>query len=193
MYPKKFQALIDSFSHLPGVGKKTAERYAYSFINMNKEDIHTFINILSDAENGICKCKKCGNLSENDICDICNDMNRDMNIICIVQSPKDVNVIESLNQYNGIYHVIGGMINISKGILPENLNIHTILNKINENTKEVIIALDPTVDGETTTMYISRLLDGKCKVTKLAHGIPIGGHLEYIDDLTLLKAFERRS
>ena len=117
---------------------------------------------------------------------------RNHNVICVVQSPKDIAAIESMQEYNGVYHVLNGLINIQKGILPENLNIQSLVNRINDDIEEVIIATDPTVEGETTALYITKLLDGRTKVTRLAHGIPMGGHLDYTDAHTLLKAFEGR-
>lgn len=192
MYPKKFEDLILSFSKLPGVGRKTAERYAFTALGWDPEWVDQFITSLSSIKDGIKHCKICGNLSDEDECTFCKDMNRDRNIICVVQSPKDIAAIESMQEYHGVYHVLNGLINTQKGILPDQLNISSLVNRVNESTKEVILATDPTVEGETTALYISKLLEGKTKVTRLAHGIPMGSHLDYTDAHTLLKAFEGR-
>ena len=193
MYPKKFQNMIDSYQKLPGVGKKTAERYAFKTLDWDEETLDQFIQSLTDLKKGITYCHICGNLSEEDICYICKNENRNHNCICVVQNPKNIDSIEAMQEFNGVYHVLNGTINVSKGVLPEQLNIQSLINRINEDTEEVILALDPTADGETTSMYISKILNNKCKVTKLANGIPLGSHLDYTDPLTLLKAFQKRS
>lgn len=192
MYPKKFEDLIQAYSKLPGVGRKTAERYAFTTLNWDEEWINEFITSLSAIKDGIKHCGVCGNLSDGDKCEFCMNDTRNHNVICVVQSPKDIAAIESMQEYNGVYHVLNGLINIQKGILPENLNIQSLVNRINDDIEEVIIATDPTVEGETTALYITKLLDAKTKVTRLAHGIPMGGHLDYTDAHTLLKAFEGR-
>lgn len=192
MYPKKFEDLIQAYSKLPGVGRKTAERYAFTTLNWDEEWINEFITSLSAIKDGIKHCEVCGNLSDGDKCEFCMNDTRNHNVICVVQSPKDIAAIESIQEYNGVYHVLNGLINIQKGILPENLNIQSLVNRINDDIEEVIIATDPTVEGETTALYITKLLDAKTKVTRLAHGIPMGGHLDYTDAHTLLKAFEGR-
>lgn len=192
MYPKKFEDLIQAYSKLPGVGRKTAERYAFTTLNWDEEWINEFITSLSAIKDGIKHCEVCGNLSDGDKCEFCMNDTRNHNVICVVQSPKDIAAIESMQEYNGVYHVLNGLINIQKGILPENLNIQSLVNRINNDIEEVIIATDPTVEGETTALYITKLLDGRTKVTRLAHGIPMGGHLDYTDAHTLLKAFEGR-
>ena len=192
MYPKKFEDLIQAYSKLPGVGRKTAERYAFTTLNWDEEWINEFITSLSSIKDGIKRCKVCGNLSDGDKCEFCMNDTRNHNVICVVQSPKDIAAIESMQEYNGVYHVLNGLINIQKGILPENLNIQSLVNRINDDIEEVIIATDPTVEGETTALYITKLLDGRTKVTRIAHGIPMGGHLDYTDAHTLLKAFEGR-
>ena len=192
MYPKKFEDLIQAYSKLPGVGRKTAERYAFTTLNWDEEWINEFITSLSAIKDGIKHCEVCGNLSDGDKCEFCMNDTRNHNVICVVQSPKDIAAIESMQEYNGVYHVLNGLINIQKGILPENLNIQSLVNRINDDIEEVIIATDPTVEGETTALYITKLLDGRTKVTRLAHGIPMGGHLDYTDTHTLLKAFEGR-
>ncbi|MEG1474281.1 MAG: recombination mediator RecR [Longicatena sp.] len=193
MYPKKFEALVECFRRLPGVGLKTAERYAFETIEWNKETIDTFIKSLDDVKEGLKKCSICGNLSEHDICDICKDGTRDKKTVCVVQSAKDVIAMEKTREYSGVYHVLNGVISTSKGVLPEDINIASLLTRVNEETKEIIIATNPTVEGETTALYLSKLLERyNVPVTRIAHGLPMGGHLDYADELTLIKAIEGR-
>lgn len=192
MYPKTFDDLIYEFQKLPGVGAKTAERYAFTVLEWPDDEISELAETLVNLKKKVKKCTRCGNLTEDELCEYCKNTNRNQNIICVVQNPKDISVIESMQQYNGVYHVLDGLINTQKGVLPDQLNIKTLLNRVNEKTEEVILALDPTVEGETTSLYICKLLERKCKVSRLAHGIPVGSHLDYTDAMTLLKAFEGR-
>lgn len=193
MYPKKFENLILAFQNLPGVGRKTAERYAFETLNWEQEKREEFVNALQVLIEGVNTCKVCGNLSDGDICSICSDQNRNHTLLCVVQSPKDILAIESIQEYKGVYHVLNGVINTSKGILPEDINIDSLVDKIHKDEiKEVILALDPTVEGETTSLYIEKLIGKDVLVTRLAYGIPMGGHLDYTDSLTLLKAFQGR-
>lgn len=193
MYPKKFENLILAFQNLPGVGRKTAERYAFETLNWEQEKRAGFVNALQVLIEGVDICKVCGNLSDGDICSICSDQNRDHTLLCVVQSPKDILAIESIQEYKGGYHVLNGVINTSKGILPEDINIDSLVDRINKDEiNEVILALDPTVEGETTSLYIEKLIGKDVLVTRLAYGIPMGGHLDYTDSLTLLKAFQGR-
>lgn len=192
MYPVKFEKLVDSLRKLPGVGIKSAERYAFEILKFSEDDLDAFINSLKGVKK-ITYCKKCGNLSDEEYCTICNDHSREQNIICVVQHPKDVVAMEKIQEYRGLYHVLNGAISTSKGIMPEDINIESLVERVDETTKEVIIATDPTVDGETTALYIAKLLDKKgTNVTRLAHGLPMGGHLDYADELTILKAMEGR-
>lgn len=194
MYPKKFEALVESFRKLPGVGAKTAERYAFEALNWTEDDYDTIIKSLNDIKEGIHICPICGNLAEDDACLVCNDKSRDQNTICVVQSPRDVIAMEKTREYAGLYHVLNGVISTSKGILPDDINIKSLLTRINEQTKEIIIATNPTVEGETTALYLSKLLEVySVSVTRIAHGIPMGGHLDYADELTLIKALEGRN
>ena len=193
MYPQKFEDLITAFRHLPGVGVKTAERYAFTALEWDEETLSMFIQALQGIQDGLKNCKICGNLSEEDECIICKDSSRNHHLICVVQSAKDVIAMEKMNEYHGVYHVLHGVINTTKGIMPQDLNIDTLLERIDEQTEEVIIATNPTVEGETTALYLSKLLEEKnVPVTRIAHGLPMGGHLDYADELTLLKAFEGR-
>lgn len=193
MYPKKFAALVNSFQSLPGVGQKSAERYAFDVLDWLPEQVDDLIQALQGIRDGIKFCSVCGNLAEDDHCLICDDASRDHTVICVVQSPKDVIAMEKTKEYNGVYHVLNGVISTTKGILPEDININSLLDRIHDDTKEIIIATNPTVEGETTALYLARLLDDyPVSVTRIAHGIPMGGHLDYADELTLIKALEGR-
>lgn len=193
MYPKKFESLVEAYRRLPGVGLKTAERYAFESIEWSGETITEFIDALVNVKDGIRKCDICGNLAEDDLCDICKDSSRNTGMVCVVQSAKDVIAMEKMREYSGVYHVLNGVISTSKGILPEDINIESLLNRIDEHTSEIIIATNPTVEGETTALYLSKLLEKyEVNVTRIAHGLPMGGHLDYADELTLIKAFEGR-
>lgn len=192
MYPKKFEELIQSFQKLPGVGYKTAERYAYTALEWDEDTLDEFIQSLNHMKTGIHYCKTCGNLSDGDECEICKDEHRNHKIICVIESPKEIPAIEAMQEFNGVYHVLNGTIDTKKGILPDQLNIDSLLQRVTEDIEEVILATDPTMNGETTALYIEKLLKDKVKVTRLAYGIPIGGHLNYTDSLTLLRAFQGR-
>lgn len=192
MYPKSLQRLIEDFKTLPGVGEKTAERYALAMLSKQKEDAERFAQDLIDVKQNIKRCKVCGNMTEDDLCDICKDSSRDNSVICVVQNPRDISSIERTG-YSGKYHVLNGVISPSKGILPSDINLDTLEGRIDDQVREVIIATNPNLDGETTSLYISKMLKDKVTVTRLAHGIPMGGSLDYIDELTLIKAMEGRT
>lgn len=194
MYPKQFEALVESLRNFPGVGLKTAERYTFQILEWDGEKLDNFIECLTNIKHGDLKrCEVCGNLSEGDHCEICKDHTRDTSIICVVQSAKDVIAMEKTREFSGVYHVLNGVISTSKGILPDDINIASLLDRIDDNTKEIILATNPTVEGETTALYISKLLEKfPVSVTRIAHGLPMGGHLDYADELTLIKAIEGR-
>ena len=193
MYPKSFEKLIEAYKRLPGVGAKTAERYAFSTLDWESEDVQVLIDALVNVSTNLKHCKICNHLSEDDLCEICKQESRDKKVICVVQTSKDVIAMEKTNEFKGTYHVLGGVINTSKGIFPEDLNIDSLVERIDESVEEVILALDPTIDGETTSLYITSLLSNKdVNVTRLAHGLPRGGHLDYADELTLTKALQGR-
>ena len=190
-YPKEFENLIDSFRRFPGIGYKSAERMAYQILEMKEEYVEKFIDALNEISN-LKRCEICHNLSSLDKCEICDDLNRDTSVICVVQSIKDVYAIEKSNSYNGVYHVLDGVISIKQGKLPEDLNIDSLLNRL-DGVREIIIATNPNLDGETTALFIAKLLENKnVKVTRLAYGLPMGGNLEYSDDVTIMKSFENR-
>lgn len=193
MYPKTLVNLIEAFKLLPGVGQKTAERYALVMLDQDQIHVNGFANALTQAKENIKECPVCHNLTDFDTCSICTEPQRDQSIICVVSNVKEVFSIEKMNQYNGLYHVLGGVISTQKGILPDQLNIEDLLRRVENGVEEVIIGLNATVEGEMTALYLAKKLEFKCKITRLAFGLPIGGHLDYADDMTLLKAFEGRN
>ena len=194
-YPVLFQNLIDSFKKLPGIGAKTAERMAYDILSMKPEDIEKIANNIL-AVNNISRCPICGNLSENNNpCEICLNEGRDHQLICVVHGPKDVYAIEKMKEYHGLYHVLNGYINPSKGIGYDDINLDSLIKRLdNEKIEEVILATDLTMEGEITSMYIGKLLSKHqgLKITRLAHGLPMGAQLDYADELTLFRAFSNR-
>lgn len=191
MYPKSLQKLIDDFRMLPGVGEKTAERYALCMLDLDQESVEQFAGHLLQMKQNIKQCRVCGNITEQDVCDFCSDENRDTSVICVVQQPKDIFAIEKTG-FNGMYHVLNGTISTTKGILPDDINIQSLFSRL-DSVKEVIIATNPTLDGETTALYLSKVLkDYPVSVTRLAHGLPMGSNLDYADELTLIKAMEGR-
>ena len=194
-YPKTILNLIESFKKLPGIGEKTAERLALSTLNMDDDTIETFSNSLKEVKKKIKKCDKCGSYTENELCDICLSETRDHSTMCVVEESKNVIQFEKVGTYNGVYHVIGGLISPLDGINPENINLNTLKKRIkDENIKEVILAIKPSIEGETTALYISKMLEGEpIKITKIAHGIPMGADIDYIDPLTLEIAMEDRT
>lgn len=191
MYPSSFENLILELHKLPGIGMKSAERMAFSLLGWDQAQMDQFIEALKKASH-LKHCSICGNLSDEEICEICSNSDRNHNQICVVQSEKDLYAIENLNVFDGVYHVLHGAINIQKGILPGHLNIQTLEDRISENTEEIILALDPTLEGETTALYLTRLFEDQAPVTRLAYGIPVNGKLDYADARTLTKALEGR-
>lgn len=193
MYPKSLEELIENFKMLPGVGTKTAERYALLMLEKSNEEIKLFAQSLLDIKTKLKTCECCGNICEDDLCDICKDDERNKKIICVVQSCKDIIAMEKTREFIGVYHVLNGLLSSTKGILPEDINLASLLKRIDEGVDEIIIATNPTLEGETTALYIDKILKEKnILVTRLAHGIPMGGHLDYADELTLIKALEGR-
>lgn len=194
-YPKAINDLIESFKKLPSIGPKTAERLAmFIYSNMSSEDTNLFANNLINIKKNIKKCSVCGNLTENDICDICKNESRDKTTIMVVENVKDLFVLEKLNVFNGTYHVLNGAISFQQGIGVEDLEINSLINRVkNENIKELIIATNATLEGETTARYIKALLDDcDVNITRIAHGLPVGGDITYADEVTVLKALEGR-
>ncbi len=196
MYPKHIQVLIDYFSKLPGVGAKTAAKYVFSLLNWNKNEINNFIQAISELNKNIHFCGKCFNYSNSKICSICSDKRRDHSVICVVTSYPDLLSIEALKEYNGVYHILRGNINPIQGIEPKNLTIDVLLKRVkNENIKEVILALNPDIPGETTSLYLKEKLKKypNLKITRIAKGLPMGATLEYADQTTILNALKGRT
>lgn len=193
-YPATIRNLIECFKKLPGIGEKTAERLALATLNMEDEIINQFSDSLKSVKTKIKRCQKCNHLSENDLCEICNSKDRDQTTICVVEEPKNVILFEKIGSYHGLYHVLDGLISPLDGVNPEDIKISSLIERIDkEKIKEIIIAVKPSVEGETTALYISKLLgEHPVKVSKIAHGIPIGVDMEYIDSLTLELALEDR-
>lgn len=194
MYPNSIKNIIECFKDLPGIGEKTAERLAFSLINFSKEKLTSFSDAICDVRDKLTYCDICGNITENEICDICADKERKSNIIFVVEKAKDISLFEKINIFNGKYHVLGGLISPLEGIGPEDINIDKLLSRIDkEEIEELILALKPSIEGETTMQYIKKVLESKnIKVTRIATGIPIGTDIEYIDSMTLEFAFEGR-
>ena len=193
MYPNCVRNLIDSLKDLPGIGEKSAERLAFSILNFDKEKIDNFANSLIEIK-GIKRCPVCNNITDMDRCYICNDSSRDNETIFVVEKPKDIVLFEKMGNYNGVYHVLGGLISPLEGINPEDINLENLVKRVKENNvKEVIIVLKPSIEGETTMQYIKKIL-GKydVRVSKIPIGIPMGADIEYIDSMTLELAFEDR-
>ena len=194
-YPKTIKDLIECFKKLPGVGEKTAERLALSVLDMDDDIVDLFSETLGNIKQKIKRCKICNNLCEDELCEICKESNRNKKIICVVEEPKNVIIFEKVGTYNGLYHVLDGLISPLDGINPEDINIASLIKRIKEDKiEEIILALKPSIEGETTSLYISKLLEKEnVKITKIAHGIPIGVDMEYIDTLTLEMALEDRT
>lgn len=191
---KSVTKLIEAFSRLPGVGHKSAEKMAYSVLEMDDEDVEMFSDALVELKRNVHKCPICGAYTENELCEICADDSRDKSKIIVVSYPKDVLSFEKLNVYDGTYHVLGGVLSAVNGVGIDDLDIVSLQKRIKDNNvNEVIIATNPTTEGETTALYLARILEKEhISVTRLAYGLPMGGHLEYADSLTLSKALEGR-
>lgn len=186
-YPNSITNLIDCFKKLPGIGEKTAERLALSILKQDKDAVELFSKSLIDVNTKIRRCSCCNNLSEEDLCAICKATDRDNETLCVVEDPKNVILFEKMGSYRGKYHVLDGLISPLDGIGPDDLKLDKLIKRIEEESiKEVIIALKPSIEGETTSLYISKILEGcPIKITKLAHGIPLGIDMEYVDTMTL--------
>lgn len=187
--------LIDQFNRLPGIGAKSAQRLAYYVLAMSDEDANALSDAIITAHNSIHKCAKCCNLTDEELCPICKNPSRDQSTICVVEEPKDVAALEKTQEYSALYHVLHGVISPLNGIGPDQIHIKELIERVKDgNVKEVIMATNATAEGETTAIYISRLLKPLgVKVTRLAYGIPVGGDLEYADEVTLARALEGRS
>jgi recombination protein RecR len=193
-YPEPISKLIDSFTKLPGIGPKTATRLAFFVLNMKEDDVLDFAKSLVSAKRELSHCSICGHITDQDPCAICQDESRDNSFICVVQDPKDVIAMEKMKEFHGKYHVLHGAISPMDGIGPEDINVPSLINRLkDEGVQELILATNPNIEGEATAMYISRLVKPSgIKTTRIAHGLPMGGDLEYADEVTLSKALEGR-
>jgi recombination protein RecR len=187
--------LIEQFEKLPGIGKKTAQRLAFFLLNMPEGEARQFAEAIVDAKEKIHCCSVCQNLTDSDVCNVCSSVDRDRSVVCVVEDPRDVVAFERTREYNGLYHVLHGVISPMDGVGPEQLRIKELLVRVGSGeVTEVIMATNPTVEGEATAMYVARLLKPlEVKVTRLAYGIPVGGDLEYADEVTLSRALEGRN
>lgn len=186
--------LAEQFARLPGIGMKSAQKLAYHVLNMSDGEVKAFCDAMIKAHKNVKRCSICCNLTESEICPICDSAKRSDNIICVVESPKDVDAIERTNEYKGKYHVLHGLISPIDGIGPDDITIKQLLSRIDDNVEEIIMATNPTVEGEATAMYIARLIKPfSVKVTRLAYGLPIGGTLEFADGVTLYRAIQNRN
>ncbi len=192
-YPVVVEKLIEEFAKLPGIGYKTAQRLTMHVLNLPNEEVREFAKALVDARGTIKYCSICGNYTDKDPCALCGNPNRDSSTICVVEHPKDVIFMEKVKEYNGVYHVLHGTISPMAGRGPEDIKLKELIRRINGEVKEVIVATNPNIEGEATAMYIAKILNPLgVKVTRIAHGIPVGGDLEYADEVTLSKALEGR-
>ncbi|MEY8463373.1 recombination mediator RecR [Streptococcus merionis] len=195
LYPTPIAKLIDSYSKLPGIGIKTATRLAFYTIGMSDEDVNTFAKNLLSAKRELTYCSKCGNLTDEDPCAICEDETRDRSTILVVEDSRDVSAMENIQEYHGLYHVLQGLISPMNGIGPDDINLKSLISRLMDSeVTEVIVATNATADGEATAMYISRVLKpAGIKVTRLARGLAVGADIEYADELTLLRAIQNRT
>ncbi len=191
--PEALQQLIQAFSRLPGIGKKTATRLAFHVLKMDKEQAMELARAIHRVKTNVRLCSICFNITESDPCPICSDPLRDRSTICVVESAEDIILIERTNEYKGLYHVLGGVLSPLDGIGPEDLRIKELLNRLTPEVKEVIIALNPSTEGEATAIYLARLIKPlQIKITRLARGVPLGSSLEFVDELTLSRALQSR-
>lgn len=190
--PKALDDLVNALSRLPGIGRKTALRLAFHILKSERSEADELAGSIKRVKDQIKLCKRCFNFSEKELCDICSDPNRNSKIICIVEDPQNIHLIEKTNEYNGLYHVLGGIISPLDGIGPEDLRIKDLLNRL-EGVEEVIVALNPSTEGEATSIYLARLIKNMgINITRLARGVPLGSSLEFVDELTLSKALQAR-
>ena len=192
-YSHQISRLIEEFSRLPGIGSKSAQRLAFHVINMPLDQVEGLANAIVDARKNVRYCKECCTLTDQDVCPICSNPDRDKKTIMVVETPRDLAAYEKTGKYNGVYHVLHGAISPMLGIGPGDIRLKELMQRLQGDVEEVIIATNATIEGETTALYLDKLLSGKgVLVTRIAHGLPMGGHLDYADELTLIKAFEGR-
>ncbi|HKM28380.1 MAG TPA: recombination mediator RecR [Anaerovoracaceae bacterium] len=193
-YAKPLGKLINELSKLPGIGGKTAQRLAFHILSLDEREVGELADAITEAKRTMKYCSVCGNLTDTDPCNICSDATRRQDEICVVESPRDVVAMERIKEFDGLYHVLHGAISPMEGIGPEDINLKSLIIRLQKNdVKEIILATNPNIEGEATAMYIARLIKPSgIKVTRIANGIPVGGDLEYADEITLLKAMEGR-
>ena len=194
-YPRSLNKLINELGKLPGIGGKTAQRLAFHVLSLTDREAEMLAESIVEAKRSLHYCSVCGNLTDKDLCGICSDSSRDKSVICVVETPQDVMAMERIREYKGMYHVLHGAISPAEGVGPADINLKSLIERLQSDSdvEEVIIATNPNIEGEATAMYIARLLKpAGIKVTRIAHGIPVGGDLEYADEVTLLKAVEGR-
>ena len=193
-YPKPLAKLIGEFAKLPGIGYKTAQRLAFHILSLDDAEAQALADSITEAKREMKYCSICGNLTDQDPCAICSDQSRRTDVICVVESPKDVAAMERIREFNGQYHVLNGVISPMEGVGPEDINLRSLIKRLqNSDVRELIIATNPNIEGEATAMYLSKLIKPLgITVTRIAHGIPVGGDLEYTDEVTLTKALEGR-
>lgn len=192
-YILPLEKLIEQFGKLPGIGRKTAVRLAFSMIERDEQKVKEFTDTILEAKMGIKKCPVCFNLSEGSLCNICSDEKRDRSVICVTEDVRSLMSVERVKEYRGLYHILGGAISPIDGIGPDSLNIDGLISRIDGSVKEVILATNSTIEGETTAMYLLRILSPyNVKVSRLAYGMPAGGELEYTDEVTLFRALQGR-
>lgn len=194
-YPKPLNKLINELSKLPGIGGKTAQRLAFHILALEESEATALANSIVNAKRSLHYCSVCGNLTDTDPCEICSDESRDRTKVCVVETPQDVIAMERIREFKGLYHVLHGAISPVEGIGPNDINLKSLITRLQQHDEidEIIVATNPNIEGEATAMYIARLLKPSgIKVTRIAHGIPVGGDLEYTDEVTLLKAMEGR-
>ena len=194
MYPDSIKNLVESFKYLPGIGEKTAERLAFSILELEDEQISMFSDSLKEVKEKIHKCKECNTLTDEELCFVCNDPTRDNKVLCVVEDTKNVFLFEKLGMFHGKYHVLDGLISPLDGINPEDIGLSKLLDRINKDKyEEIIFAFKPSIEGETTSLYIKKILeDMNIRITRLASGVPMGADMEYIDSLTLERAIKDR-
>ena len=194
-YPKPLNKLINELSKLPGIGGKTAQRLAFHILALEESEATALANSIVNAKRSLHYCSVCGNLTDTDPCEICSDESRDRTKVCVVETPQDVIAMERIREFKGLYHVLHGAISPVEGIGSNDINLKSLITRLQQHDEidEIIVATNPNIEGEATAMYIARLLKPSgIKVTRIAHGIPVGGDLEYADEVTLLKAMEGR-
>lgn len=193
-YPRQLEILINELSKLPGVGEKSAQRLAFHILDKDEKQVEALAESMLNAKRQLKHCSICGNLTDSDPCKICSDPGRRKDLICVVETPRDLMAMERIRDYNGTYHVLHGVISPMEGIGPEDINLKSLIKRLQaSDCEEVIIATNPTIQGEATAMYISKLLKpAGIKVSRIAHGVPVGSDLEFADEVTLLKSFEGR-